>query len=402
MKKSSKLVLAITILIIVLLAALITLIVLRGRNGNTSQQEEIKYPVGVYKVIEFGDKDGNYVEDYNYTEDDEGNKVNTIAAMLLNNQIAYFNINNDGSGTYIDSRGTKNVNFTNDYYTFNGEEKKYEYTYKDDKFWYADEEYPEVYCVFKKTSMDEIELIFSGKGGSMPIKEAKVGDFICLGQYEQDPSTQGKEPIYWRVLDKSDGKILVIAENLIETKAFNEDTNADNVNDVTWENSSLRKFLNEDFINNNFSEDEVKKIVTTSNPNSSSNQVLSNYWRFDKAPYSDMSSQNHADGNTTEDKVFLLSVDEVLKYFPNENETGDDKSEYPFNIIKTSDDRTAYVTKAATQGYFDYETGEGAWITRTLSDPNNRVVYITGKGQFFNFYTNAPMFIRPAMWISTN
>ena len=43
-------------------------------------------------------------------------------------------------------------------------------------------------------------------------------------------------------------------------------------------------------------------------------------------------------------------------------------------------------------------------MTRTLSTARNEegplVTYISSEGQVFNYYTYAPMFIRPAMWIS--
>ena len=28
-----------------------------------------------------------------------------------------------------------------------------------------------------------------------------------------------------------------------------------------------------------------------------------------------------------------------------------------------------------------------------------RVVYVSGSGHFFNYFTNTPMFIRPAVWV---
>ena len=77
--------------------------------------------------------------------------------------------------------------------------------------------------------------------------------------------------------------------------------------------------------------------------------------------------------------------------------------EYPFSELKTSENRIAYVTKAVKEngkGYYDRETLGGVWMTRTLSDVDNKVVYISGSGEIYNYFTYVPLFIRPAMWIS--
>ena len=66
---------------------------------------------------------------------------------------------------------------------------------------------------------------------------------------------------------------------------------------VTWETSTLRKWLNNDFLNSAFSANEKAMIPTVTvsadkNPDYSTNP-----------------------GNATQDKVFLLSITEVNKYF---------------------------------------------------------------------------------------
>lgn len=77
----------------------------------------------------------------------------------------------------------------------------------------------------------------------------------------------------------------------------------------------------------------------------------------------------------TDDKIFLLSLEEVLKYFPGEEEPID--TEYPFSTLNTSKSRTAYVTKAVNdngKGYYNSKTLGGCWMTRTLSDVDNKVL----------------------------
>ena len=119
-----------------------------------------------------------------------------------------------------------------------------------------------------------------------------VGDTFELGSYEQDNISNGKEKIEWIVLVKENGKALVISKYALDCQPYNTSRI-----DVTWENCTLRKWLNNDFINSAFSADEKSMILVTTvsadkNPQYSTNP-----------------------GAATRDQVFLLSVTEVDKYF---------------------------------------------------------------------------------------
>ena len=95
----------------------------------------------------------------------------------------------------------------------------------------------------------------------------------------------------WLVLDKQDGKILIIAEKVIEKRPYHNEETA-----VTWETSDIRKYLNGEFYDS-FSDADRVRIVNAANENPD------NPWDGTEG------------GNATTDKVFLLSVDEVVKYF---------------------------------------------------------------------------------------
>ncbi|MBE6649699.1 MAG: hypothetical protein E7613_00155 [Ruminococcaceae bacterium] len=121
----------------------------------------------------------------------------------------------------------------------------------------------------------------------------KVGDYIKFGRYEQDNNTSnGKEEIEWRVLEVKDGRALVISKYGLDAKAYNEKWE-----DVAWETCMLRRWLNNEFLNTAFTSDEKAMIPTVTvtadkNPEYSTNP-----------------------GNATQDKVFLLSINEANKYF---------------------------------------------------------------------------------------
>jgi len=106
-------------------------------------------------------------------------------------------------------------------------------------------------------------------------------------------------PWDWRVLAAENGKALLLAENILEQRPYN-----DEFTDVTWETCSLRTYLNDEFLEKFHAKDRARIALTPHyNPD--------NTWGRTKGkPF------NTPGGKPTEDHVFLLSVADVLKYFP--------------------------------------------------------------------------------------
>lgn len=125
------------------------------------------------------------------------------------------------------------------------------------------------------------------------LRAAEVGSTVCFGAYEQDNNANnGKEDIVWIVLKKENSKILVVSDKALDCQPY------DIVwGDARWENCSLRKWLNKTFLNDAFSSAEQTMIADTN-------------VSADKNPKFDTDS-----GNNTTDKVFLLSTNEVNRYF---------------------------------------------------------------------------------------
>ena len=125
------------------------------------------------------------------------------------------------------------------------------------------------------------------------LKTATVGDSVYFGAYEQDNNkSNGDEDIEWLVLAKDGNKALLISRYALDCQNYNASWT-----DVTWETCSLRKWLNGTFINDAFSSEEQNRIMNTT-------------VTADKNP-----SYSTSPGNNTTDKVFLLSITEVNKYF---------------------------------------------------------------------------------------
>jgi len=91
----------------------------------------------------------------------------------------------------------------------------------------------------------------------------------------------------WRVLDNCGFQVLLITEDVVEKRAFDAV-----YNNTTWENCTLRQYLNHEFYET-LSKSEQAMVVETQND----------------------SEMNRLRRNTTTDKIFLLSAEEVTKYF---------------------------------------------------------------------------------------
>ena len=90
-----------------------------------------------------------------------------------------------------------------------------------------------------------------------PFKGANVGDMVKFGRY---PQTAGGDvqDIEWRVLAVENGKVLAISLYGLDAKRFDDDSN-------DWENSEIFGWLNDEFYNSSFNDDE-KGIIASSDP----------------------------------------------------------------------------------------------------------------------------------------
>ena len=108
-------------------------------------------------------------------------------------------------------------------------------------------------------------------------------DTVSFGTYEG-------EKLNWRVLNVTRGGALLLSDKIITYKAYNDESES-----IAWENCSLRKWLNNEFINKTFTESEKAIIYNTTvmNPDNSLWDTIG--------------------GNDTTDKVFLLSLNDIVQ-----------------------------------------------------------------------------------------
>ena len=123
---------------------------------------------------------------------------------------------------------------------------------------------------------DTVTMVCMSQVNSGVVRRPVKGDSIYFGQYD------------WRVLEVANNKMLILNNKTIENKPYNETWL-----NTTWENCTLRQYLNDTFLDN-FSTHEQACIASTLVTNNN------NPW------------YGTAGGNTTIDKIFLETVKSVM------------------------------------------------------------------------------------------
>ena len=190
-------------------------------------------------------------------------------------------------------------------------------------------------------------------------------ELVTFGRYEQDNiSVNGPDAIEWIVLNRQGSKALLLSRYALDCQPYNTRNRK-----VTWETCTLRKWLNETFLNEAFSPEEQEKILTVT-------------VSADKARYS-------ADpGNATQDRIFLLSCAEANQFFASD----------PERICAP----TAY---ALAQGLSVWGWNDNGceWLLRTPTETRRETMFVGSDGYIFSFsgysVKDADHGIRPALWV---
>ena len=223
-----------------------------------------------------------------------------------------------------------------------------------------------------KDSNEKINSLRVGHSISQ-LKDSEVGDFVVLGAYEQDNNiSNGKEIIAWRVLAKDGDNVLLISDKALDSQEYDL---AQHGNNTTWEECALRSWLNNSFLNDAFNLNEQSKIVSTT--------VVA-----DKNP-----KYGTEQSNTTTDKVFLLGINEIEKYFPMDEDRKCAPTEYAkakatnVNGNKTVDDENLC-----------------RWWLRTLGRDGYYALTVSDTG-IVGYYGDPYMkynYVRPAIWVNVS
>lgn len=207
-------------------------------------------------------------------------------------------------------------------------------------------------------------------------------DCVYFGNYWQnDTNGDGvadkndeKEPIKWRVLSVDGDDAFLLADKNLDVQRYNDN---EEETDVTWETCTLRSWLNgygkdsnaceidyseSNFLNNAFSlseQDAIKNTIVVNEDN----------------PY-----YSTEGGDNTEDKVYLLSIEEAMN------------EDYGFTSTTSSSDtrvsvNTAYVADGGEIGstLVKNENEENLWWLRTPGDVSYCVAVIRSMGYIYSY-----------------
>ncbi len=192
-------------------------------------------------------------------------------------------------------------------------------------------------------------------------KAIDQGEKVYFGSYYQHDENR-KEPIAWRVLETKGHHVLLLSEYALDCKQYHtERTN------ITWNECTLRAWLNHDFLEEAFTLEERSVIARTTEKADANPDYTTN------------------PGSDTHDKVFLLSISEVKHYFHSDIARQCKGTPYCFA-------RGAYQSD-----------GKVWWWLRSPGDESDDVtgVFFDGtvnySGGGVNNVTGA---VRPALWVN--
>ncbi len=181
------------------------------------------------------------------------------------------------------------------------------------------------------------------------LEEAVAGDIVFFGSYEQDNDIEnGAEPIAWQVLEISDGQALLVSVDILDAKAYDTDPAV-----ISWKDCSLREWLNSEFYQTAFSEEERLRI---------SDHCLFEGW------------------NLVVDKVFIMGNDDIVKYL--------ESGSLGYGSARVSDVRgrlRAVPTVYALAEGCSFMEGYTDWWMRSDAVVNHILFCMDTKGTTYNY-----------------
>lgn len=219
--------------------------------------------------------------------------------------------------------------------------------------------YEEALELLENAEGEEAELLRLRAG----LGDVTEGEEVIFGCYEQDNDLEnGMEEIAWIVLKVEDSKALLLSRDCLDTQPYYDvlDGRSD------WANSTLRPWLNEEFLNTAFTEREQQMLLETELVNK------------------DNPTFHTPGGENTLDRVFLLSLDDA------------------YACQGTSLMRSKVTRYAMAQGCFVSPMGNGWWWLRSPGVYTRDASYVNADGavsEYGYIIHRVGWAVRPAVWI---
>ena len=178
--------------------------------------------------------------------------------------------------------------------------------------------------------------------------EYKVGETIEFGNYPQEEDGTEK-PIEWIVMKNEGNQVLLLSKYVLDAKPYNKGWE-----NVTWQTSDIRQWLNNEFYTTAFNKTEKAKIQTS---------LIKN---------EDNSEYGTSGGNDTEDKVFLLSEKEAETLFSNDEEKIAKATEYA--------EKSGVYVNEEKSGVYVNEEKSVLWWLRSPGDDSSLAAEVNDDG----------------------
>jgi hypothetical protein len=217
------------------------------------------------------------------------------------------------------------------------------------------------------------------------IQNAKTGEIITFGTYTQNADGADRTPIKWRVLQNSRSELFLLSEYILDCKRYHGksvDITWYDCVDITWRDCDLRKWLNDEFYNTAFNAAEKDFIKTT------------------------YCTDNGEGTPDTEDKVFLLSVNEIKDASDKQGKDLRRTVGTDYAKIKKTDGCYLYVyDKTNKDNYIiinGAEAGCSWWWLRTQGNKPTRAFFVGTSCSIRSYANNSSARdgVRPALKIN--
>lgn len=209
---------------------------------------------------------------------------------------------------------------------------------------------------------------------SVAAQEVSVGSYVTFGTYPQTAEGNDETPIQWLVLNVEGDRALLLSRYSLDVHEFYPEHV-----DVTWENSTLRAWMNDDFLNRAFTAEEQAAILLTELDNSSGQD----YWQT-------------SGGGNTQDRIFALSYAEAHAFFgiAYKDSSHQEACAAPTDYASAKGVRSAFVSYAP-----DGRKNHNWWL-RSPGRAQSLASFVTGAGSLdctgVELNTNC---VRPALWV---
>ena len=227
------------------------------------------------------------------------------------------------------------------------------------------------------------------------LKDAKIGDIVQMGTYEQDGDAETEDPICWDVLDKDGDAVLLISYDVIAYQRFSDSRKC-----VIWEDSEIRTWLNQEFYAEAFDEEEQASIRETTLENPSTVGFAAHV-----DPSGDV--QVRESRPDTKDKIFLLSWKEAEQYYGNRLTDASVLGRRPSRAVLQK--RKAIFTDLIIEelpAMYPYSrhlpdgTERLPWMLRSTGMKDYNILVIGYEGKWDQDYPDSYNGVRPAMWVN--